>query len=186
TVAGNALPLSLLGPYLPDRDDDREWQLRGELALDARVRPAGNGFTGNVELVSAGGGLKTSARARRETLSYERLRLVADFDASRIDASLDASLFEGDPLSARLQTGWDPGASLSGSLQVHTDALAWMELLSPDLVEPTGQLDVRIGLSGTRGTPVLEGQAGLQDFAGQVPALAIELVDGNVTLVAQA
>src|SRR5690606_13568526 len=58
SVTGNALPLALLGPYLPDRGDGRQWQLRGELALDANVRKAGNGFAGNVQLSSASGGLK--------------------------------------------------------------------------------------------------------------------------------
>lgn len=95
-------------------------------------------------------------------------------------------LFDGDPLSARVQTGWSDTSPLAGSLSVETDALTWMELFSPDLVDPTGRLQARIGLSGTRAAPALEGQATLSGFAADLPALAIELIDGNVVLAANA
>ena len=186
TVTGEALPLSLLVPYLPERDDGREWLLRGELSVDASVRPAGRGFSGRVDITSPSGGLKFSERARRETVSYTELRLAAEFDAARIVATLDADLFEGDPLSARVATGWSAASPLDGSLQLDTDALTWMELLSPDLAEPTGRLQARIGLSGTRGSPLLEGQAALHDFRADLPALAIELSGGEIVLAARA
>ena len=186
TVTGNALPLALLAPYLPERDDGRDWLFRGVATIDARVRPAGAGFAGTIDVTSPTGGLKFSERARRETLNYEDLRLHAEFDASRLEATLDASLFEGDPLSARVATGWSASSPLDGALTLETDALTWMELFSPDLVEPTGRLQARIGLSGTRGTPVLEGQAALHDFAAELPALAIELSGGEFVLAARA
>ncbi|HEU4814352.1 MAG TPA: translocation/assembly module TamB domain-containing protein [Xanthomonadaceae bacterium] len=186
TISGDALPLALLAPYLPERDDGRDWLLRGEFALDARIRPAGRGFAGTALVTSPGGGLKFSTRARREIASYEDLRLAAEFDASRIEATLDARLFDGDPLSARVATGWSPTSPLTGSLSVETDALTWMELFSPDLVEPTGRLEVHVGLSGTRAAPMLEGRAALHDFAAELPALAIDLVNGEFTLDAQA
>ncbi|HET8819829.1 MAG TPA: translocation/assembly module TamB domain-containing protein [Xanthomonadaceae bacterium] len=186
TVTGTGLPLALAAPYLPRREDDRDWLLRGEVAIDARLRPAGRGFAGTALVTSPSGGLKFSERARREIVQYQDLRLAAEFDASRIVATLDATLFEGDPLSARVATGWSAGAPLDGALALQTDALTWMELLSPDLVDPTGQLEVDIGLSGTRGAPVLQGRASLRDFGAQLPALAIELSDGELVLAAQA
>ena len=185
-VTGDALPLALLVPYLPARDDGREWLLRGELAVDARIRPAGRGFAGTVHVTSPSGGLKFSERARRDTVSYENLRLDAEFDASSIVATLEANLFDGDPLSARVATGWSAASPLEGSLSLETDALTWMELFSPDLVEPTGRLVARIGLSGTRASPMLEGRAALHDFAAEIPALAIDLRNGEFVLAAQA
>ena len=185
TVVGEQLPLALVVPYLPARDDGRDWLLRGELALQARVRPAGNGFAGTLQVQSAGGGLKFSERARREVFSYEDLDLEARFDASRIVATLDARLFEGDPLTARVETGWSAASPLSGTVQVETDALTWMELLSPDLVDPTGRLSADITLSGTRAAPAIGGQASLQGFAAELPALAIELSGGQLVLAAQ-
>src|SRR5690606_12803493 len=154
--------------------------------VDAAVRPAGAGFAGTLAITSATGGLRFSERARREVVRYEGLRLAATYDATRIGATLDATMFDGDPLSARLQAGWLASSPLEGSLHFDTDALTWMELFSPDLVEPTGRLEAHVGLAGTRAAPVVTGQAALHAFAAELPALAIDLGEGEVTLDARA
>jgi translocation and assembly module TamB len=60
-----------------------------------------------------------------------------------------------------------------------------MELLSPDLVAPSGTLDVDVQLAGTRVQPLLGGTAQLQGFAAELPALGISLHDGRVQLAAR-
>nr|WP_231734380.1 translocation/assembly module TamB domain-containing protein [Lysobacter gilvus] len=57
-----------------------------------------------------------------------------------------------------------------------------MELLSPDIVEPTGLIEGNIALGGTRAQPTLGGQAHLSNFQADVPSLALELHDGDVRL----
>ena len=61
-----------------------------------------------------------------------------------------------------------------------------MELLSPDIVAPTGRLDANLQLGGTRAQPAIGGNGRLQGFATSLPALGIDLRDGDIRLDAQA
>lgn len=190
-ITGTGLPLTLLLPYLPDpstgsgQTDKRPWLLRGEVAIDAQVRPVGNSWRGQATLTSASGGLKNSERARREVIRYEALTLRTTFDPQRLQAELGAALNDDGRIDARISTGWDAYAPLSGEIAANTDEITWFELFSPDIVEPQGRLDGRIHLSGTRAQPLLGGQARLSQFTTELPALAITLRDGEFRLDAQ-
>ncbi|GAA4856415.1 translocation/assembly module TamB domain-containing protein [Luteimonas vadosa] len=182
TVDGNALPLSLVEPYLPRREDGRRWRLSGDVTLDARIRPAGNAYQGSARIASSAGGLRVGDRARRDMLSYRGLVLDADFGPQRIDATLDGG-FNGDGrLQARVQTGWDTYAPLTGDVAIDTDELTWMELFSPDILDPKGQLDARITLGGTRAEPTIGGQARLSEFTTEIPSLGLVLQRGQVRM----
>ncbi len=185
SVDGDALPLALLQPYLPGRADGRPWHLRGTLDIDAQARPAGNALQGHLRVTSSDGGVRNSARARRDFVGYRDLRLDADFSASRIEASFGAVFNEDGRIDARIATGWDGYSPLDGEISVDTDELTWVELFSPDIVEPKGHLSGRITLSGTRSAPALGGQARLADFSTELPALALLLEDGQLRLDAQ-
>jgi translocation and assembly module TamB len=185
TVDGDGLPLALAVPYLPERDDGRPWILDGTIAIDGTLRPSGNAWAGNVRLRSASGGVRMNPRARRSVISYRDLAFEADFDALRIQATLASAFNDDGRIDARISTGWDAYAPLTGEVALSTDELTWMELFSPDIVEPTGRLDGRITLSGTRAQPGLGGQAQLAQFAAELPSLAIALQDGNAHLDAQ-
>jgi len=184
-VDGTGLPLTLLTPYLPERDDGRPWLLRGEIAIDGQLRPVGNSWRGNAKITSASGGLKLSERARREIVAYDNLALDAIFDPQRVTAILGATLNTDGRVDARVSTGWDDYALLAGEVALNTDELTWMELFSPDIVEPKGKLEGRIALGGTRAQPTLGGQAHLSEFNTELPALAITLQQGDVRLDAQ-
>jgi translocation and assembly module TamB len=186
SVDAQALSLALLAPWLPPRADGRGWRPHGDIALQAHLRPVGGGWTGNVHARSAEGGLRLGERMRRDLVGYRQLALDADFDARRIAGTLAADLAGGGRVDARIGTGWDSAAPLSGTLALRTDALTWLELFSPDIVEPTGALDARLALSGTRAAPLLGGQAQLTGFAAEVPALGIALEDGSLRVDAQA
>ncbi|HZX77621.1 translocation/assembly module TamB domain-containing protein [Lysobacter sp.] len=179
---GEALPLSLIVPYLPEREGDRPWLLRGDISFEGQMRPVGNAWRGQLNLRSSGGGLKNSERSRREVLSYDNLVLDATFDPRRINAELDTAFNSGGRIQARITTGWDDYAPLAGELSVNTSELVWLELFSPDIMEPKGRLDARITLAGTRARPQLGGQARLSDFTTEIPSLAIVLEDGDVRL----
>ena len=184
-IDGQGLPLTLATPYLPARDDGRPWLLRGEIAVVTQVRPVGNSWHGTAKISSASGGLRNSERARRDLLDYENLVLDAAFDPQRLDAKLDAVLTGHGRIDAHIDTGWDTYAPLSGQIVLNTNELTWMELLSPDIVEPTGRLEGHIVLGGTRAHPSLGGQAQLSGFSTELPALAITLTEGSLRLDAQ-
>lgn len=184
-LKGQGLPLLLAQAYLPERSDKRPWILRGEIALDAELRPAGNGWRGQFDIHSSGGGLKFSERARRELLRYNELSLKGSFDPTKLNAELKAGFNDDGRIDATLSTGWDAFAPLSGTVAVNTDELTWIELFSPDIVEPKGKLEGRISLAGTRSKPLLGGQARLSEFTTEVPSLGIVLQQGDVRLDAQ-
>ncbi|NYZ62064.1 translocation/assembly module TamB domain-containing protein [Luteimonas deserti] len=181
-VTGTGLPLALVTPFLPEQDGGRPFVMRGEIAIDADVRPVGNGFAGSASVRSASGGVRTSERARNEVVSYEDLRLDAEFDGNRIDVTLATTLDDAGRINAQLGTGWDAYSPLSGSLVARIEDLTFVELFSPDIVEPTGRLTADITLGGTRAQPTIGGQARLADFSTELPALAIALEDGTIAL----
>ncbi len=185
-VNGDGLPLTLLLPYLPEREDKRPWLLRGDVAVAAQVRPVGNSWRGQATITSASGGLRNSERSRRELLRYSALTLRATFDPQRLQTELGATIFDDGRIDARISTGWDAYAPLSGEIAANTDEITWLELFSPDIVEPKGKLDGRIRLSGTRAQPLLGGQARLSQFTTELPALAVTLQGGDFRLDAQA
>ena len=184
-VRGEAVPLALLAAYLPERDDGRAWQLRGDIDVDAQVRPNGASWQGTARVRSAEGGLALDARGRREILGYADLDLDARFDPQRIEADLTSALRPNGRVVAKIATGWDDYAPLSGDIEIDTETLTWLELFSPDIVDPTGRLNGRIALGGTRAQPTLGGQARLTAFSTELPALALSLRDGDFRMDAQ-
>ncbi|QNN71543.1 translocation/assembly module TamB domain-containing protein [Thermomonas carbonis] len=185
-LQGEQLPLALAVPYLPERSDGRPWALHGNVDLTAQLRPLGNAWRGTAKVTSAAGGVRNRARARRDLLSYRDLVLDAQFDRQRINATLGAVFDDDGRIEARIATGWDEYAPLDGALKINTDELTWMELLSPDIVEPTGKLDADLRLSGTRAAPLIGGNGRLQQFATELPSLGIALQDGDIRMDAQA
>ncbi len=184
-VRAAALPLALVAPYLPERERGQAWHLRGAIDLDAQVRPRGGAWAGTARLRSAEGGVSADARGRRELLGYRGLVLDARFDPQRIEADLASALTPDGRVAARIATGWDGDAPLQGTIDIDTRALTWLELFSPDLVEPQGHLQGRIALGGRRAQPTLGGQARLDAFRAELPALALSLRDGELRFDAQ-
>lgn len=181
-VAGRDVPLALIAPWLPERNDQRPWALHGAFALDAHAQAAGAAWRGTLRVTSPEGGMRNSQRSRNDLVDYRNLALDARFDAQRIEATLAAIVNDDGHLQARLATGWDAYAPLSGEIALDTDELTWMELFSPDIVDPTGKLAGRVTLGGTRAAPTIGGNAHLTQFATELPALAIAPHDGDVRL----
>ena len=181
----DALPLTLVQPWLPP-SNGRPLTLRGEIKLEASIRPSGKAWVGEARLASLDGGLKLGNNARGEIVRYDNFTLDVDFDPQQIKGRLGTG-FKGDGyVDATLATGWDDFSPLKGDIYFNKSRLFWLELFSPDLVRPTGELRGHVGLAGTRGTPALSGEAQLTQFKGELPSLGITLTDGVANLVAQA
>src|SRR5690606_23411066 len=184
SVSGTQLPLALAEPWLPERDDGAAWVLRGEIDIDGQLRPAGAAFAGHLEARSASGGMRLGRRARRDVLGYSNLTLEADFNPRQIEAGFSTALDDSGTVQAQLQTGWDAYSPLAGTIDVDISELVWLELFSPDIVEPEGHLAGRITLGGSRAEPSLGGQARLSGCTTELPALGILLEEGDVRLAA--
>ncbi|GGD51071.1 translocation/assembly module TamB domain-containing protein [Pseudoxanthomonas indica] len=184
-VHADALPLTLIHPWLPE-NSGRPITLRGVVAIDANLRPRGKAFEGKIHIASLEGGLKLGNNARGELIVYDNFTFDADFNPQRIHARLGTGFKGNGYVDATVDTGWDEFSPLKGDLYFHNSRLFWLELFSPDLVRPRGQLAGHIGLAGTRGRPALSGEADLTEFTGELPSLGITLSEGTVRLVALA
>ncbi|RMH93882.1 translocation/assembly module TamB [Lysobacter pythonis] len=184
-LEGRGLPLMLATPYLPEREDKKPWLLDGNLDLDAQLRPAGNAWAGTAEVRSAAGGLKLGNRQTDALMTYRQLKLSARFDPRRLSAELDTGISDNGALKARIATGWDEFAPLTGQLDLDMRELSWLEAFVPDLVDPSGSVTGLVMLSGTRGNPALGGHAQLLNLRAEVPAYGLVLTQGNLTMRAQ-
>jgi translocation and assembly module TamB len=184
TLRGDALPLSLVQPWLPP-NSGRKMYLRGELTLDGSFKPAGNAWQGSLRLASREGGLRLGDNARGELLRYDQFSFVTDFTAQHIHSKLGVG-FQGDGfIDATVDTGWDAYAPLTGEIYMNMSRLYWLELFSPDLVRPKGLVEGHVSLRGTRAQPSMGGEATLSDFTGELPALGLTLSEGKGRFDAQ-
>ena len=185
TVHGSALPLSLAQPWLPERPGQRPWQLHGNIDLDGTVLPGARGaWRGEVHATARDGGLALGARS--DVVGYKTAEVYARFDANTISGDASVVFTRGGTLTAKAVTGWGPASTLAGSVEIHTHEIGWLELFSPDIAAPTGRVDGRLALGGTRAQPRLSGDATLSSFGADLPALGVTLRDGALRLDARA
>lgn len=182
-ITGRGVPLTLIAGYLPQQaGTDRAWQPSGSIDLTARVRPAGGSWRGEAAITSAAGGFRLDASQPTDLVRYTGLSLHGTFDPQRVAFVLDTGLQGGGRVRADIATGWAAHSPLSGTVSADTRDLTWIELFSPDIVDPRGQLTAQLRLSGTRAVPLMGGQARLSGFTTEIPALGIELTEGQATL----
>ncbi|AXK73145.1 translocation/assembly module TamB [Lysobacter sp. TY2-98] len=183
-ITARALPLTLVAGYLPARADGTPWPLRGNIDAQAQVRPAGGSWRGTAHVTSPEGGFRLDARHDYEVVRWRALDARVGFDPQRLQVEMNSGLFDHGRVQGRVAMGWAAYAPLSGDVSVDTDELTWMELFSPDIVDPRGRLTGRITLGGTRTAPLLGGQARLTGFTTEMPALGVNLTQGEATLAA--
>jgi len=183
-VRGDALPLTLVQPWLPPTSGRRIY-LRGEVTLDAQIRPRGNAWEGNVEVRSPEGGIRLGDNARGELVSYDQFSVKLDMTPARIEAFLGMGFKGNGFVNAKVQTGWDASAPLNGELYLNMARLYWLELFSPDIVRPTGLIEGHVSLRGTRSQPLLGVEATLSYFKGEFPALGLTFEQGKGNFTAQ-
>ncbi|WP_230597233.1 translocation/assembly module TamB domain-containing protein [Xanthomonas albilineans] len=184
TLHGDALPLALVQPWLPP-NSDRQMYLRGDLSIDGNIKPAGRAWEGTLRLASREGGLRLGDKAHDELLRYDQFSFVTDLGAQHIHSKLGIG-FQGDGfIDATVDTGWEASAPLIGEIYMNMSRLYWMELFSPDLVQPKGLVAGHVSLRGTRAQPAMGGQATLSNFTGELPALGLTLSEGQGRFDAQ-
>ncbi|QIK80749.1 translocation/assembly module TamB [Lysobacter sp. HDW10] len=185
-VEGRGITTALLMPYIPTREDGSRWDVHGEFAVLADVRPVGNSFRGTAHISAPQAGITLDLKNRKTAFNFNALDINGSFDANRWQARLSAGFNGEGKLAADVTAGYDMNAALSGFVDVDTRDLTLMELLSPDIVDPTGHLSGRIQLGGRMGAPALGGNAQLTEFRAELPALGIVLREGQVRMTAQA
>lgn len=188
TLKSDALPLSLVQPWLP-KQDGRQILLRGELAIDGNFKPRGNAWEGGFEVTSMEGGVRLGEPRfsvdlgnnpnRGELIRYDHFSIRASFDPKHINAHLGVG-FQGDGfVDAKFDTGWDDYAALNGELYMNISRMNWLQLFVAEIDRPKGLVEGHVSLRGTRSKPLLGGDATLSDFTADYPSMGLSLKEGK-------
>ena len=179
-INGADFPLFLLEPWLNNAGKEFTYtglaSLKGELPKDFSL--AGTGFVDlQVPLLK----VAVKPNTDNEVTRIENVHIEARWLGQRLTGKFSATLGQGGSIEGDLKTGFSDNAPLSGSLKVQVYNLAWLELFSLDISQPTGQLTGNVELSGTRNAPLINGSYVLKDLSFQIPALGLKLNDGQLT-----
>ncbi len=186
-VHGDALPLSLVQPWLP-KQDGRQIYLRGELSLDGSFKPRGNAWEGSLRIASPEGGIRLGETRyaavagnpnRGELLRYDQFSMQADFTQQQIQGKLGIGFQGAGFVDAKFNTGWDAYAPLNGELYLNMSRLYWLELVIADVVRPEGRVEGHVSLRGTRDKTAARRRCHLSDFTAEYPSMGLALSEGK-------
>nr|WP_246387855.1 translocation/assembly module TamB domain-containing protein [Chiayiivirga flava] len=124
------------------------------------------------------------AESERELIDLQNLQLRATLDPQQLVATVTGGVGNGGRIDARLTTATplaDDGA-LDGNLTLSLPDLTVLELVTDQVVAPSGTLDANVAIAGTRASPQIEGRASVAGFSGEVPAAGLLLSDGELVL----
>ncbi len=159
----------------------------GELGGRGRFQlAADNTLTGQAQIEGTPGRIRLSEADAddRDLAAWTRLVTSVELDGQR--QSLDAlvELSPAGQLRAQIATQPDDGgtAALSGTVDVALPDLSFIELLTPDVVQPVGALNGRLTLAGTTAAPNANGSIDLTGFRAELPALGLRLRDSTIAL----
>jgi len=182
-IEGRELPLSLLDPWIAEGMPDQNYRPYGVVNLEGDfVRGKAGAWNGDITLRSTAGGLRLNTSETRDVISYSNLNFDIKLIGERIDMRLSALLPEAGSINGELQTGLNEFAPLKGRLTLNVQELTWLELMSPDLADPKGQLVGQLVFSGTRSVVDISGDARLNQFSAELPGLGIKITEGDITL----
>ncbi len=182
-IEGRELPLSLLDPWISESMPDQNYRPYGVVNLIGDFARTKTGvWNGDVNLRSSAGGLRLNTDIERDVVSYSDLKFNVKLQGEQIQASLSALLPEQGSISGELKTGFNEFSPLNGKLSLDVHKLTWLELTSPDIADPKGRLVGQLLLTGNRKVPNISGDAHLNQFSTELPALGIKIIDGDITL----
>ncbi len=174
------LPLALLvrlgAPEAPIAID-------GLLAGAGDIRRGADGaLQGQATVTSDHGSITYTDRPERPLLAYQRFEASATLSPTATHATVHADLGQGSRLQGDVTLTGAPGTAqaLSGRIDAELADLGFVELLTTELVNASGQLSAHYTLAGTTTEPEVAGSLALKRFAAEVPAAGIRLKNGSI------
>ncbi len=173
------LPLALIvtavGDDLPMRAD-------GVIDGQGKIhRDAAGDLGGKATLSSREGTISYTDQPDTPLLSYRDFNVQADLAADRQHVTVSTKLDQGGHLDGEATIS-GPQQALSGRVDLGLQSLAAVELFTNEVANVKGHLDGHFELAGTVAEPDVKGQARLEQFAAELPALGLKLHDGLVTV----
>ncbi len=161
---------------------DGELGGRGRLRIDSENR-----ITGQAQIEGTPGRIRLAHEADHDLLAWTTLATTVDLEGDSTRLGADIVLTPAGTLRADIQTSpTEDGTSLSGEIDVALPELGFIGLLTPEVVNPRGELRGRMSLSGTVAAPQANGEIALRGFAAELPAAGLRLRDTVLSLRADA
>jgi len=159
---------------------DSEAEIEGVIEGSGSFTRAVDGtLSGNAVLAATPGSVRWPGRGEAALVAWSELRLEARQGADGIHAVLNAALDGGGRVVANAHvTGADD--ALSGNIEAEVENVAFLELLTTEIVNAKGKLAARYSLGGTLAQPRLDGELTLEAFAAELPTLGIRVDDGRL------
>ena len=157
-------------------------QVDGSLEGSGSIRRnAAGALNGTASITSSHGVIAYADRTDEPLLTYDNLALNAQLSPSSQHIELHAGLTNNGRLDGQATISGAQQA-LAGHVSVHVTNLALLEIFTTDVVKPKGTLGGDFSLSGTLSQPAITGQAALNNFAAEIPAMGLKLDQGHVTI----
>ena len=176
----HAVPLALVTSAVATTD----LPLRADGTLEGSgklQRSAAGSLTGNASITSLRGSVTYLEQPDQPLLTYSNLALSVDLSPANQRMTVHANLNGTGRLDGQLGiTGAQQ--ALDGQIDLHLDSLAFIEILTSRMAKVKGQLDGNFRLGGTLAQPAVTGQAGVENFASEVPDLGLKLAQGHLVI----
>jgi translocation and assembly module TamB len=157
-------------------------RVAGTLEGDGNMRRNTAGaLNGTASITSAKGAIAYADRPDEPLITYNNLTLNAQLSPANQRIELHAGLTNQGRLDGQASISGAQQA-LSGRVAVHTSNLALLEIFTTEVVNPKGAVNGDFELGGTLPQPAINGQAGISDFAAEIPAMGLKLSQGHVTV----
>ncbi len=157
-------------------------RVEGSLEGNGSVRRNTAGaLNGNASITSAHGSIAYADRPDEPLITYDNLALNAQLSPSNQRIDLHAGLTHNGRLDGQVTLSGAQQA-LGGQVSLHVNNLALLEIFTTEVVNPKGAINADFTLGGTLSQPAVNGQAGISDFAAEIPAMGLKLSQGRVAI----
>ena len=161
---------------------DRPTSLSGELAGSGQFeRIAGGNLHAQAQLTIPGLSLMPDPGVSTDSFDLSDVQLSATLDPDSARLELNALTGGNGHLRARVLNAapFSADGALEGEVDLLLSDLTALGLFSDQVVAPTGRIEGRFVLAGTRAEPRLDGSLELTEFSAELPALGITPSQGH-------
>jgi len=178
----HAVPLALAMSAVATSD----LPLRADGTLEGNGKlqfSAAGSLNGNASITSSRGSVTYLDQPDQPLLTYGNMTLTAKLSPLSQQVIVHANLNSTGRLDGQLGINGTQQV-LDGQISLHLDSLAFIELLTPHIAKVKGQLDGNFRLGGTLAQPAVTGQAGVENFAAELPDMGLKLAQGRLGISA--
>ncbi|WP_430391205.1 translocation/assembly module TamB domain-containing protein [Dyella sp. 20L07] len=144
-------------------------------------RNVAGALNGTASITSPRGSIAYADHPDEPLLTYDNLAVNAQLSPSNQRIDLHAGLTNNGRLDGQVTINGAQQA-LGGHLSLHVNNLALLEIVTTEVVNPKGAINAEFGLGGTLSQPAINGQAAINDFAAEIPAMGLKLSQGRITV----